>query len=364
MRSLLSISLTFSALLAGLPATGQDAGPSEVPRLEASPPRVDFGEAYEGEVLHQEVGLTNAGSTPWPVSRIQTSCGCTVAKLFAPDGSEIPNKPKANEALVTLQPGETLKTAVEFRTAGKHGAVNQTMQVFNLDPAVPAVSVPVAVKVSRALSVNPPHVNLGTLSKSSAVEQVLTIDSIEIGAWSIKGFANQIEGQDLPPWLEIKVLDAEGATRRVQLATKGPLPIGGLSARVRILIDHPRIPAADVIVTGIVRPDVSFDSGNANFAENINFEKFPATESITRTLTIVNSDPTVPYRLQSVQVISTEKDFFKVEQVVIEEGVKYEVRVTADGALAKSFFRGNLELRAEHPDVPSKLIPFHGWILQ
>ena len=77
---------------------------------------------------------------------------------------------------------------------------------------------------------------------------------------------------------------------------------------------------------------------------------------------IVTQAPAVPYRLQAVDLLASQKDFFATEMRTVEEGVSYEVDVTVDGALGAPFFRGSVVLRAEHPDLPSKMIPFHGWV--
>jgi hypothetical protein len=355
---------TLLALLVAVSPAQADPTADGTFRLEASPSAVDFGEAYEGETLNQKVTISNTGDEPWPVQRIQTSCGCTVAKLFDDEGLEVPTRAHGTEPLIVLAPGDSMHTEVEFRTAGKHGAVNQTMQIFHTDQSIPAIAIPVSVKVSRAIQVNPRWVNLGNLTKSDAISQEITVEAIEIGDWEIEGFESQVEGQELPEWLAFEVLDTEGPSRRVKVSVDGELPVGALSPRVKIVIKHPRIKAVDFTMTGIVRPNVTFDSGQANFQENLNFEQFGVDEKVTRVLRIVNTDKDEPYVLTSVEVQSKQSEFFTVEQIEIEAGVQYELRLTVDGAINLPFFRGNLMLKSEHPDVPSKLIPFHGWVRQ
>ena len=360
------IALLSTLLATLLWAPGASAAPAfdSLFRLEASPSAVNFGEAFEGEVLHQKVTIANTGDEPWPVQRIQTSCGCTVAKLFDDAGAEVPVRPSGTDPIIVLEPGASMHTEVEFNTSGKHGAVKQTMQVYHMDQSVPPVAIPVSVTVTRAIQANPRWVNLGNLSKSDSVPQQITVESIELGEWSITGFASQVEGQELPDWLDFKVLDEEGTVRRIEIALTGPLPVGALSPRVKILIDHPRVQAVDFHMTGIVRPNVTFDSGQANFQENLNFEQFGPDEQVTRTLRILNSAPDEPYLLEGVEVQSKQSEFFTVETTEVTPGVEYQVKLTADGAIGLPFFRGNLMLKAKHPDLPGKLIPFHGWVRQ
>lgn len=358
----------FALLLAGLAmlpgALAQDVAPKPGPQLSAEPPAVDFGIAYEGETLEQEVVITNSGDADWPVARIQTSCGCTVAKLFGPGDVQLSTRPKGTEPIVVLKPGDSVKTIVEFKTAGKHGKVSQDMTLHSTETTNAPFKVPVSLTVNRALQVTPRWVNLGSIAKSDTVEQTVVVEALEIGDWDILGFSNQVEGQPLPEFIAFEILDAEGPSRRVKMTIGGDLPVGSLSPRVRIDIDHERVHFVDFTVTGIVRPNVTFDAGQETFQENINFGQFGPEDTVTKTLTITNTEPSVPYTLESVDLLTQHKDFFTTEVRAIEEGVKYEVDVTVSGEIEAPFFRGSLVLRAKHPDIPNRMIPFHGWVTQ
>ena len=358
------LSALAASLLALLPLqiAAQEPAATGKTELSAEPKEVDFGDAYQGETLLQKVTLKNVGDTDWQVGRIQTSCGCTVAKLFGPDGTELPTRSKTNESIVTLQPGEEVKVDVKFETAGKQGAINQRMQIHNVDPSITPVSVPVTVHVAKALQITPAWVNLGNISKSETVEAEVVIESLEIGDWDIAGFTSQVAGQELPDFLKFEILDEKGPSRRIKLLVEGDRPVAPISPRVRVLIDHERVGHIDFTVTGIVQPNVSFSAGETAFQENISFDQVAPTETVTRTLTIQNKDPSVPYALESVDLLTTQKEFFVTEVRAIEEGVAYEVDITVDGKIGAPFFRGSMVLRAEHPDVPSKTIPFHGWV--
>jgi hypothetical protein len=361
--------MTFSLRLAGLillapVLAAQDVLPTAGPHLVADPPKVDFGEAFEGETLIQGVKITNIGNLAWSLSRIQTSCGCTVTKLYGPDGAELPTRAKPGQPLVVIEVGQSIETSVEFKTEGKHGAVNQHMQLYNTDTTIPPLQVPVSVKVNRALSITPRWVNLQSISKTAHVEETVVLEALEIGDWKIAGFTSQIAGQTLPDYLSFEVLDETGPTRRIKLTIEGKLPHGTLSPRVRILIDHDRIDHVDFTITGIVKPDVTFDSGQTAFQENINFEQFGKDETVTKTLTITNKDPSIPYLLESIDLLTQHKEFFETKIVSRDEGNTYKIEITVDGKIGAPFFRGSLVLRAKHPDLPQKMIPFHGWVKQ
>lgn len=366
-----------AALLLACPLpllSAQIVTPAETPaaslefRLTAEPANVEFGEAYQGEVLEREVVFTNTGTEAYPVRSIQTSCGCTVAKLFGPDGAEIPTQPRNNQPIVVLEPGQHMRTTVEFKTQGKHGLVQQKMQVHHSDPKVPPASVGVSVRISQGIEVTPAWVNLGNVSKSERVEHIVTLTSLDIGPWTIEGFESQLENQPLPDWLHFEIVPKDekdtSPDQKVRVVVDGERPVGPVSPRVRVRIGHDRIHAAEFTITGIIQANVRFSSGDPVLAESINFDRIGATEKVSRTLSIVNDDPKVPYVLESADMLTSRKEFFTCEVRELEPGMSYEVVLTVDGAIGDPFFRGSLVLKAQHPDVPSKMIPFHGWVRQ
>ena len=384
-RRRLAPAVALAALLASPALQAQHAGHDHAAQaapaaaslayqLSADPAVVDFGDAYKGEVLIQEVLFTNTGSEPYPVLRIQTSCGCTVAKIYGPNDTELPTKPRNNQPIVVLAPGEQLKTNVEFKTQGKHGLVEQRMQLHHTDPKVTPASVPVKVRVSKGIEVTPAWVNLGQIAKSERREQVITVSSLDLGDWTVTGFESQVAEQPLPEWLSFEVLPVpepeQGVNappvltneRKVKVIVQGPLPVGAISPRVRVRVDHERIDHVDFTITGIVQSNVTFKAGEGPMAQNINFDKIAPEDKVTRTVTIENLEPATPYLLESADLLTSKEDFFVTELRTIEEGVKYEVDITVDGAIGDPFFRGSLVLRADHPDEPSKMLPFHGWV--
>ena len=71
---------------------------------------------------------------------------------------------------------------------------------------------------------------------------------------------------------------------------------------------------------------------------------------------------TQPYVLKDVEIQAKNAEYFEKEIITVKEGEEYEIRLTVDGAIDLPFFRGNLLLKADHGDLPTKLIPFHGWV--
>ena len=374
MPDLLRCILTSMAVLVlpALPLAAQDAAPPTAPpqpavTIAADPPVVDFGDILGGEAARASVKITNVSDKPVPVKQVKTTCGCTVATVHGPDGTELPARPaKADMLVTTLEPGQSLTVDVKMETANAQGAVEKSLQVYTSDAMSTPLSVPVKARISKAFSLSPDKVDLRNVARTGRVEQTIVVQAQSIGNWTIDGFESGIEGQPLPPWLQLSVLDTEGLSRRVQLVSDGPRPVGAFTAKVRIKIGHEKVKSVDFTIFGIVRPDVTFDTGSPTQPESVSFDQMKRGDQVVRTIKITNNDPSVPYILKSaeVQVPDALKPLIQSTVNTIQEGVSYEIVLTAKADMPEPFFRGNLLLVAEHPDLPRHTISFHGWVKQ
>jgi hypothetical protein len=332
--------------------------------VQPSPAVVDFGDLFDGQPARTTVTFTNTSEADRALSQVKTSCGCTVATVHGPDGEAIPSK-SANPQLpiVTLHPGQAIQVDVEMTTTNQRGSVEKQLQVYPMDSSLSMVQVPVRARVAKAFMISPESLSLGTkLPKTGPIEQTLVIESQIEGDWSIEGFTSGMEGKPLPADLQFNVLDKEGPKRRVQVISGGPRTIGALTLKVHVNINHEKIKGTDFYVYGVVVPDVSFDTGDPNFPSSISFGQMETGSKVTKTLKITNADKSTPYVLRSVNVDAPKPEFFTTAIRTIEEGVSYEVDVTADAAINEAFFRGMLVLNADHPELKDQKILFHGWV--
>src|SRR5262245_15491358 len=332
--------------------------------VQPSPAVVDFGDVFDGQPARMTVTFTNNSDADRARSQVKTSCGCTVATVHGPDGEAIPSK-SANPQLpiVTLHPGQAIQVDVEMATTNQRGSVEKQLQVYPMDTSLTMVQVPVRARVTKAFTISPESLSLGTkLPKTGPIEQTLVIESQIEGDWSIEGFTSGMEGKPLPADLQFNVLDKEGPKRRVQVVSGGPRTIGALTLKVHVNINHEKIKGTDFYVYGVVVSDVSFDTGDPNFPSSISFGQMDTGSKVTKTLKITNADKSTPYLLRSVNVEAPKPEFFTTAIRTIEEGVSYEVDVTADAAINEAFFRGMLVLTADHPELKDQKILFHGWV--
>ncbi len=74
------------------------------PRIVIEPLKFDLGNIPNGQIVSQEVKVTNTGQRPLEITSLTTSCSCTTAEL----------------PTYLLQPGETQTLTIAF-DSGAHG---------------------------------------------------------------------------------------------------------------------------------------------------------------------------------------------------------------------------------------------------
>lgn len=78
----------------------------------------DFGSIYEGEKAQHEFTVSNMGKSNLIIRKIETTCGCTTARLDKR----------------VVKPGESVKLNLVFRSPGKQGKQNKIVTIYSNDP--------------------------------------------------------------------------------------------------------------------------------------------------------------------------------------------------------------------------------------
>lgn len=82
----------------------------------------DFGKARQGTVVHHTFQVANAGTEPLTISRVQTTCGCTVATV---------------KKDAVIEPGKTLDVPVDLNVRGKKNPVESKIIVNYAGETIP-----------------------------------------------------------------------------------------------------------------------------------------------------------------------------------------------------------------------------------
>lgn len=88
-------------------------GPSGGPQIKFDDPKYNFGFIREGEVVKHDFTFTNTGDVPLIITKVEVSCGCTVA--------DKPEQP--------IRKGEKAVIHASFNSAGKLYRQERTITV-------------------------------------------------------------------------------------------------------------------------------------------------------------------------------------------------------------------------------------------
>jgi hypothetical protein len=104
---------------------------TEGPNIEFESTVVDYGEILKGSNGIRVFTFTNTGDSPLEISKVYSSCGCT-----------IPKKPEA-----PIAPGKKGEIQVKYDT-NRLGPIRKTITVNSNDTATPIVSLKIKGKVA------------------------------------------------------------------------------------------------------------------------------------------------------------------------------------------------------------------------
>lgn len=104
------------------PGTAGDAiDAREQPGIEFDEAIFNFGKVAEGETVKHDFRFKNTGKAPLVISKVEASCGCTVARDWPKD---------------PIQPGDKGSIVVEFDSSKRPGFQKKTITVLaNTVPA-------------------------------------------------------------------------------------------------------------------------------------------------------------------------------------------------------------------------------------
>lgn len=264
-----------AALMLGLvlttPAPAQQPATTNVPHIHSDDPVYDFGTVDQADSVEHTYVVKNTGTVTLEISRVQPSCGCTVA--------EISNK--------NVSPGDESRITTRFSPAGRSGPQHKAITIYSNDPDHPQYTLTLQGVVGSAVSVQPSQITMPRLEPGSLPTADLFVSSGDGTAFQVT--AVESTSDDLAAHVEQV---EEGKNYRVHLALKKPLE-GMFTATVLVRTDHPRRPEIQIPVRLMATRDVIVAP------REIMFDK-PGSEAVSRFVLVRNSDGS-PVQIDAIE---------------------------------------------------------------
>jgi len=235
-----------SILLAFGVAAAQDR--AGFPAILIDPGAIDFGTLAQEEARTSTVEISNVGGATLVIERVDSTCGCTVAK---PEKS-------------SLEPGESTPLVITFSSKQFQGNQYKTVRIHSNDPAEAIVEIDVKafVKVPLVFTPGGKMISFGKLRAGEAEPHVIKLLSTD-------GIALDVEAVRVnEDKLKATIRDSKSGSPSekdlvVELADDvGP---GAIREILSFKTNIPETPTFDIEVAALVLADVQV------FPEDVNF---------------------------------------------------------------------------------------------
>lgn len=299
------------------------------PVIKVANPVHNFGKVAPNKKYNCEFKFKNVGNAPLKITKIQTTCGCTVPQL----------KKK------TYAPGESGSIKVAFRTPARQGKTTKRLYILSNDKKNPKFGLTLKATVELKVTFKPKSLKLSLKAENAGTEPV-TITSKDGQPFAIKSITStrNVITADFDPEAEATEFVLEPKIDMAQLKKN-------LKGNVKINVTHP-------------------DSGLIN----IPYSTLALFEISRPRIVIQNADPQNPVA-KTVWITSNYNDKIEIESIsslkghmevlsqqAEENGVKLEVQVTPPPQTDKSkrYFRDELKIKIKG-SADDLLVRCNGW---
>lgn len=231
-RSSFAVLLLLSA--GSLTMAAGDA-PRMGPRLVCAQPTHDFGEIENGEEVEHEFILRNEGDESLVISRVHSSCGCTVARA-------------ADSA---IEPGGRTSLRARFSLKGRHGHQRQEITVHSNDPTKPVYSLFMTGCALAPFTATPDRIFWGNIHRNAESERAIELKFHARVPVSLKKAAVS----SAMFMVEHRALE-EGKDYEVRVKTAPPLPLGAFDSPLRMETDDDKHREIIIPMNGRVVGDI------------------------------------------------------------------------------------------------------------
>jgi len=232
--------LCCAAAISGAEAAG-------VPALSVEPQSLDFGTMEQHEAKQSFLTLTNTGSAELNITKVHSTCGCTVAT------------PAKN----VLMPGESTRVDVTFNSENYQGDQIKYITIASNDPALTKKEIMIRAHIHVPLLAFPP--------KGLRFESVRAGDSTSLG---LQLSSEDVAKLEIKPvrWnkdlFDVKVYpDYHDKPNQVGVffSIKEGAPQGSFEEIVRLESNVPGQPFLDYDIKGRVVADIVIEPERVNF---------------------------------------------------------------------------------------------------
>ena len=288
----------------------------------------DFGKVAPNKKYDCEFTFHNVGDATLKITRIQSTCGCTVPQL----------KKKS------YVPGESGTIKVTFRTPTRQGATSKRLYILSNDKKTPKLGLTLKATVELKVAFEPKSLKL-SLKAENADAKPITITSKDSQAFAIKSITST---------REVITADFDSAVEATEFVLEPKINIEklktNLKGNVRINVTHPgsgniNIPYSTMAMFDISRPRVVIQNADpekpvvkeiwitSNYGDKIEIESISSSKGYMKVLSRENEENSVKLKVQITPPVQAEKSkrYFRDEMKIKIKDNKDDLSINCNG---------------------------------
>jgi len=293
-----------------------------MPRLVCPNAVWNFGKQPQYKKMTYDFIIRNEGDGPLEIREVRPSCQCQAAM------------PKKKH----LGPGEQTTIAVTFDTKTMAGPIHKPVTVTSNDPRRPTFQLMVRGLILPPYWVDPPEINLGTVSKGKSPEpqefSLIISPGAKVGVRHVAATSEFVAIQRLT---KESVAREDGTSEiRYQVSLKPGHPVGLMREQVTVTTDVVEKRSATIGINAEVRGEVRISP------PTIRLGRIRRGQTPSRFIDVFKSgEPNLVIEKLVIKPPDA-KEFFTVEEVVVEKGSHHKVKVSIKADAPARFKRARV----------------------
>ena len=316
----------------------QSALAEDKPVIQFEKTVLDLGKVVEGDVPAGKFSFRNAGTGMLELSKVDTSCGCTVA-------SAKPDK---------LQPGEVGDIIFTLDLTNLRGPTEKSITVLSNDPKSPVVQLLIKAEIKAVFEFTPELLFLGEVQSGRSAKGEIRIKRLD-------GKKLHITKTQTKEFITVKIEpeeNSQGQVARLLIEAKPPGKPGVFTDMLTVHMDNSEkanllIPIAGQLLGGVkVEPEtLVWDLPDP--------EHWPGPNPDATTVRTLIVSSTQPDQTLEVSDFGSDLEDLLVKVASVEAGKKYRVLLKLDQP-HKTSLEGVLSFETSlatqpHLEVPIKI---------
>jgi hypothetical protein len=344
------VAMAFVLALAGISVAS--AQETKGPRMTIVEPIRNVGIVAKGERIDWSFQIKNTGNEDLQITKVQPTCGCTVAdydKVIKPGGIG------------------KITAHVETKDLGA-GPVSKVILIESNDSTAPSAQLTITGMIRTFVEAFPAgYVRFLQLQGD--------VNSQSIVLYSQEPEPFEVTGVEVPPdyvdFVKVGFAKIEKAEERVKAGPEGQnqyridvtaggteAKIGPLIGKIKVTTNSKHTPEYFLTLSGLIRPRYQIDPVVLNFGEVA-----PEDPSATRILSVRSNDRQALDAFQIVKVETSNPALFTAEAVAADQPGVFDVKVMIAKGAKPAAIDGTVTITTSDKLTPVTRIPVKGSVV-